>query len=118
MFNKMRVMLYVDDVQVISDFWQKYVKAEVAETNALPDDFKNIVLQVGTQMQLSLFDKTFIEKYSPEVLGNTPSLMLFSDDFEALHDAIPGALDIMENNSQQTFAFPDPEGNYFVIAKA
>ncbi|SUP52810.1 Uncharacterised protein [Weissella viridescens] len=52
------------------------------------------------------------------MLGNTPSLMLFSDDFEALHDAIPGALDIMENNGQQTFAFPDPEGNYFVIAKA
>ncbi|SUP52809.1 Uncharacterised protein [Weissella viridescens] len=40
MFNKMRVMLYVDDVQVISDFWQKYVKAEIAETNALPDDLK------------------------------------------------------------------------------
>ena len=103
MFNKMRVMLYVDDVQVISDFWQKYVKDEVAETNALPDDFKNIVLQVGTQMQLSLFDKTFIEKYSPEVLSSSPSLMLFSDDFETLHDAIPGALDIMENNESANF---------------
>ncbi|RRG18729.1 glyoxalase [Weissella viridescens] len=118
MFSSMRVMLYVDDVVAISDFWQQYAKAEVVETNSLPDGFQNIVLQVGKQTQLSLFDKKFIEKYSPEVLGNTPSLMLFSEDFETLHEAIPGALDVMENNGQQTFAFPDPEGNYFVIAKA
>ncbi|WP_243676943.1 hypothetical protein [Secundilactobacillus collinoides] len=59
------------------------------------------------------------KKYSPEVLGTTgPSLMIFRDDFEALHAKLKSAGDITDVGGQLTFNFQDPDGNYYVIAKA
>ncbi|WP_048000152.1 VOC family protein [Lactiplantibacillus herbarum] len=117
MISKMRVMLYVDDVSVINDFWQQAIGATVVETLALPEQYQGIVLAVTDEIELALFPKAFIRKFSPEVLHGTPSLMLFSDAFKTLHQQIPGAGAIVDNNGTLTFNFADPEGNYFVIAK-
>jgi len=117
MINKVRVMLYVDDVNMIKDFWQQAVSATVVETLALPERYQGIVLAITPEIELALFPKAFIRKFSPEVLHGTPSLMLFSDAFETLHQQIPTAGDIIDNNGTLTFNFADPEGNYFVIAK-
>ena len=44
--------------------------------------------------------------------------MFFSDNFDRLHDDILSAGEISEVNGVLTFNFMDPEGNYFVVAKA
>jgi len=44
--------------------------------------------------------------------------MIFTDHLEELHAKIPGALPIDKSTGTATFAFPDPEGNYFVFAQA
>lgn len=116
--QKMRTMLYVDDVEQIVQFWQDDLGAKVVEVNTLPDDFNNIVLEVAPNVELSFFAKAFIRQYSPEVLGSTPSLMFYSKDFKALHDRLTTAGEIVENAGTATFNFRDPEGNYFVIAQA
>ena len=117
MISKTRIMLYPDNVQVVSSFWQDFFQAEIIETQKLPDSHLNITLRLNDTVELSLFPKEFIAKYSPEILSNTPSLMLFSNQFEELHQRIPGALEIMSHNGLESFPFPDPEGNYFVVAK-
>ncbi|MCW0953861.1 glyoxalase [Weissella ceti] len=115
MIAKMRTMLYVDDVEKVASFWINLGAVEIERT-ALPDDSVNLVVQLSDQVELSFFTKSFIEAFSPEVLGNTPSLMLFTDKLVTLHAKIPNALPITTQNGLESFAFPDPEGNYFVFA--
>lgn len=116
--QKMRTMLYVDDVEQVVQFWQDELGAEVIEVNAMPDGSNNVVVNIAPNVELSFFAKSFIRRYSPEVLGNTPSLMFYSKDFKALHDRLATEGEIVENAGTATFNFRDPEGNYFVIAQA
>lgn len=84
----------------------------------MSDNYTSYTLSISQEFELALFSKAFIEKYSPEVLGSTPPIMFFSNNFEALHNTISNVGDIVEHNEIFTFNFPDPEGNYFVMAKA
>ncbi|WP_125574323.1 VOC family protein [Levilactobacillus huananensis] len=115
--EKMRTMLYVDDVEETAQWWQDNLGATVVEVNVLPDESHNIVLTMAPGAELSFFSKAFIRQYSPEVLGSTPSLMFFVKDFEALHDRLTTAGAIADNNGMLTFNFRDPEGNYFAVGQ-
>ena len=117
MINQVRIMLYVDDVIKISKFWQDKLAGKVIATEVLPDGSQNIILQLTRDVQLSLFSKEFIKKFSPEVITNHPSLMIFTTNFEELHQKLAAQTEIMKINQTETFNFQDPEGNYFVIAK-
>jgi len=116
--NKTRIMLYVTDVDQTVNFWQENFALPIVATNALPDGSQNIVLQMNAGTELSFFSRDFIKKFSPEVLDDVPSLMFFSDNFDALHEKLAGATPIADNNGLPTFAFPDPDGRYFAVAKA
>lgn len=111
--NQTRVMLYVEDVQVIRDFFVSNLGAQVVETISLPDNYTNVNLAVTPELSLGLFPKAFIAKYSPEVLGPVPSLMFYTDKFDALYEKLGEGREKMND----TFNFADPEGNYYVIAK-
>lgn len=115
--KKTRIMLYVEDVDQAVKFWQDYFDAKIETISSLPDNFKTIVLTIGPGMELAFFAKAFIAKYSPEVMGSTPSLMFFSDNFDALHATLPNAGEVVDNNGTLTFNFTDPDGNYFVVAQ-
>jgi len=116
--QKTRIMLYVDNVVTQVKFWQDNFNAKINEISPLPNERQNIVLTISPEVELSFFPKSFIAEYSPEVLGNTPSLMFFSSDFKALHERLPTAGEIVDNNGTLTFNFADPEGHYFVVAEA
>ena len=81
------------------------------------DDSTNIVVQLSPAIELSLFTTSFIKRYSPEVSQTTPSLMLFSDEFEQLHKRLPNTGHIINNNGVRTFNFADPEAHFFVVAE-
>jgi len=116
--NKTRIMLYVKDVDRVVKFWQDNFDLPLVATNALPDGSQNIVLQMNAGTELSFFSRAFIQSHSPEVLDNVPSLMFFSKNFETLHEQLAGATPIADNKGLSTFAFPDPDGRYFAMAKA
>ncbi|MGX6428700.1 VOC family protein [Levilactobacillus yonginensis] len=116
--QKTRVMLYVDNVALVVKFWRESFETTTVAESLLPDGSTNIVLAVPFGVELSFFSNEFIKKYSPEVLGNQPSIMFFSDDFEGLHERLAGATPISDDNGQPAFGFPDPEGHYFAIGKA
>ncbi|MFC6261783.1 VOC family protein [Levilactobacillus fujinensis] len=115
--QKTRIMLYVTDVDRTVRFWQTYFALPVAETMSLPDGSQNVVLTLNAGTELSLFARSFIATYSPEVLNNVPSLMLFGERFEELHDELPGATEIVDDNGQRAFGFPDPDGTYFAVGQ-
>ena len=74
-------------------------------------------MQLSPEFELGIFPKVFVQRFSPEVLGTTPSIIFFTDQFEEIYQKIENTGEIMENNGVETFNFSDPEGNYFVIGK-
>lgn len=116
MISNTRLMLYVNDLEANKKFWTQHFDAKLIEEMSLPDNFVAYILQMSESFEMALFPLEFIKKYSPEVASNKPSVMFFSDKFEQLHKAIEGAGDIIDNNGTLTFNFPDPDGNYYVVA--
>lgn len=117
MISKIRIMIYGNDIDKLSEFWKFNFNANIIETNELPDGFTNKVLSLTPTIELSLFNKEFIKKYSPEVIDAVPSLMIYTNEFDELHNRLTTAGDVMEIDGIPTFNFTDPEGNYFVVAK-
>lgn len=118
MMQKTRIMLYVQDVDLVVTFWRENFDLPEVATTRLPDGSRNVVLALNAGTELSFFSRAFIQRVSPEVADNVPSLLLFSDHFEALHAKLAKATPIVEAQGQPTFSFPDPEGTYFAVAKA
>jgi len=115
---KTRIMLYVDDVDMGVEFWTEEFGGKVVARQTLNGGYQNVVVGVSNEVELSIFPKDYVRIYSPEVPETVPSLMFFSDDFNHLHDELLSAGEITEVNGTLTFNFQDPEGNYFVVAKA
>lgn len=117
MIGKTRVMLYAENVEVLSQSFVETLGATVSETIELPEEFQSTIVQLSPEFELGIFPKVFVQRFSPEVLGTTPSIIFFTDQFEEIYQKIENAGEIMENNGVETFNFSDPEGNYFVIGK-
>lgn len=117
MIGKTRVMLYAENVEVLSQFFVETLGATVSETIELPEEFQSTIVQLSPEFESGIFPKVFVQRFSPEVLGTTPSIIFFTDQFEEIYQKIENAGEIMENNGVETFNFSDPEGNYFVIGK-
>lgn len=117
MIGKTRVMLYAENVEVLSQFFVETLGATVSETIELPEESQSTIVQLSPEFELGIFPKVFVQRFSPEVLGTTPSIIFFTDQFEEIYQKIENAGEIMENNGVETFNFSDPEGNYFVIGK-
>ncbi|TGD21329.1 glyoxalase [Companilactobacillus suantsaicola] len=115
---KTRIMLYVDSVDMSVEFWTEEFGGQVVARQTLNGGYQNVIVAVSSEVELSIFPRDYIRVYSPEVDETVPSLMFFSDNFDRLHDDILSAGEISEVNGVLTFNFMDPEGNYFVVAKA
>lgn len=73
--NQIKIMLYVTDVEESSKFWQKIGFVE-KERDAVDG---TLVVEIApsetAETMIVLYDLAFIQQHSPEVAGNTPSLM-------------------------------------------
>ncbi|MGM0241159.1 glyoxalase [Enterococcus sp. AZ103] len=116
--KKIRIMFCVQNVETISQFWQEKLGAELIENQPLPKGLSNAILKISGEIEFVIFPRDFIAEVSPEVLDSTPSLMLYREDFEELHERLNPSAELMTVDQTATFNFTDPEGNYFVIAKA
>lgn len=110
-------MLYRDDPQAVATWWQMTLEATPVTILALPGGETAPVLAVGG-IELAFFSRAFIAKYSPEVAAMEPSVMLYATDFEALHNRLPGAGEIVTAAGIRAFNLADPEGHYFAIGEA
>lgn len=119
MINRATVMLYVDDVEKATDFWQHGFNVSHLETIQLPDNYLSVKLFLKDQFALQLFDKEFIQKFSPEVATNSPSILFSAEDIITLHNQLkkisPFVSDISEQNGNKHFNFSDNDNNYFAV---
>lgn len=121
MLNRIDIMLYVDDVAGCAAFWQEGLDGKIVSQETMPDDSLQVTIELFETVHLVLFDRRFIEKYSSEVAGNVPSLLLKVSNLEAYHQRLQKlgsqVNPIEKRDGQRSFSFADPDNNYFVLSE-
>ncbi|EPH96845.1 MULTISPECIES: VOC family protein [unclassified Enterococcus] len=117
--NEVKIMLYVDDVEANSNFWQSigFTELERVEMEG------TLIIEIGAsenaQAKLVLYDREFIEQHSPEVASNSPSLMFHSeaifDLYKTMKENNVTVGEMVQLGEEYVFNFSDPDGNYFAV---
>ncbi|MGM0219932.1 VOC family protein [Enterococcus sp. AZ126] len=118
--NQIKIMLYVTNVEESSKFWQKIGFVE-KERDAVDG---TLVVEISptenADTMIVLYDLEFIQQHSPEVAGNTPSLMFFADDVMALYKRMKEAGvrvgELVQLPTGLVFNFADNDENYFAVS--
>ncbi|ALS01301.1 glyoxalase [Enterococcus silesiacus] len=118
--NQIKIMLYVTNVEESSKFWQKIGFVE-KERDAVDGTLVvEIAPSESAETMIVLYDLAFIQQHSPEVAGNTPSLMFFADDVIALYkkmkDAGVRVGELVQLPTGLVFNFADNDENYFAVS--
>ncbi|MGX7244704.1 VOC family protein [Enterococcus quebecensis] len=118
--NQIKIMLYVTNVEESSKFWQKigFVEKERDEVDG------TLVVEIApsedADTSIVLYDLEFIQQHSPEVAGNTPSLMFFADDvmklYKNMKDAGVRVGELVQLPTGLVFNFADNDENYFAVS--
>lgn len=121
MLKELEIMLYVKDVAGSAAFWQEGLGGKIISQQTMPDDSLQVTVELFEAVHLVLFDRDFIEKYSPEVVDNVPSLLLKVTDLDSYHERLqklsPTVNPITDQGGRRLFNFADPENNYFVLSE-
>ena len=120
MLQSMNLMIYVDDVEKVAAFFEQAAGTPRISEETMIDGSKMITVPILPEASLQFYSRAFIQKYSPEVALNSPSI-IFVDDLASAHARLlqMGATvnEIVLVGSQQTFNFADPEGNWYAVAE-
>ncbi|MBM2658085.1 VOC family protein [Staphylococcus pseudoxylosus] len=117
-----QVMLYVDDQAKSVEFWTDILGFVVVSEEEMAEGFKAIEVAPNHNVEtsISIIEKEFMEKYSPEVSVTTPSLMFKEKDLDALYEKLKEkgltGHDIIEMSGTRVFNFQDGQGNYFAVS--
>ncbi|MEB7784233.1 VOC family protein [Mammaliicoccus sciuri] len=116
------VMLYVDNLDKAVNFWTDILEFIIIEESPLQDGFKSfsVAPNKNSATSISLIEKEFMKKYSPDVSLETPSLMFKENNFDALYAKLKRenltGHDIIEMSGSRVFNFHDGQGNYFAVS--
>lgn len=117
--NKVQLMLYVDDVVKARDFWLSLDFTLVEEQEMDGTLVVEVALAGENQIHFVIYDREFIERHSPEVATNSPSLMFFSDDVFGLYKKVQEQEvtvgEMVQLGEQLIFNFSDTDGHFFAV---
>lgn len=120
--NQIKIMLYVTDVEASAQFWKKIGFVEKQREAVDGTLVVEIAPSDKAETQLVLYELAFIQQHSPEVAGNTPSLMFFAEDILGLYQKMRSAGvqvgEMIQLPTGLVFNFVDNDGNYFAVSGA
>lgn len=113
-----QVMLYVDDVAAVKQFWTEKAGFVVVEEK---EDSVEIAPSKDAQTSLVLFNRKEVEALEPELNFETPSIMFETEDAKKLYqqfkDASIAVGELVTIEMGTVFNFADVEGNYFAVVE-
>ncbi len=122
MINKIgQVMLYVNNQDESRDFWSEKLGFEVIaeETNG-PMKWIEVAPK-GAATSIVLHSKEFVAKMNPEMNLGAPSIMFYTENFDALYSDLKNRNikvgEIVELPFGRVFNFADNEENYFAVSE-
>lgn len=116
-----KVMIYVKDPRAVADFWIDKIgfteiKVDRHETGILSVE---ITCNSMSDASIVLFDRSIVEKMSPELNLSTPSILFSSYDVVDMRNRLinngVNVGKIVKMGDSMTFNFSDIEGNYFAV---
>lgn len=116
-----QVMLYVNDQDQAVQFWTEKVGFIVVseDNNGHGMKWIEIAPAQGAQTSFVLHNKQLIAEMQPELNLGTPSIMLFSDNLDALYEDFKNkgitVGDVVTMPGVRVFNFADDENNYFAV---
>jgi len=116
-----QIMLYVNNQDEAVNFWTENVGFSVIseEDNGQGMRWIEIAPTKDAETTIILHNKEFIAKMSPELNLGTPSLLLFTENLDKLHENLSNKNitvgEIVNMPSGRVFNFADREENYFAI---
>lgn len=114
-----QVMLYVNDQEQSKAFWTEKMGFVVVAD--IDNGMRAITVAPSEEAQTSivLHDKKVIEKMQPELNLQTPSLMFYATDLDALYEKFKTLNvtvgELVNMPFGKVFNFADEENNYFAI---
>lgn len=116
-----KVMIYVKDPRAVADFWIDKIdfteiKVDTHETGILSVE---LTCNNMSDASIVLFDRSIVEKMSPELNLGTPSILFSSYDVMDMRNRLinngVSVGEVVEMGDSITFNFSDIEGNYFAV---
>src|SRR5690625_1909919 len=116
-----QVMLYIEDLDKGKRFWTEKLNFTVLKDNMDDHGMRSIEIKPNKEgSSIVLIDKQFVTEMEPEINLETPSLMFFAEDLEALYSEMSEKnvtlvkLVVMPSG-EKVFNFADDEENYFAV---
>ncbi|MDU5334815.1 VOC family protein [Enterococcus sp.] len=121
MFNEqVKVILYANDVQKASNFWQSLGFVEISFDELDGSQVAEVVMSENSTTHLVIYDREFIEKNDDEATEPSPALIFGSDDVMSLYKKLQKIDvrlgDLAQIGDELVFNFVDADGNYFVVS--
>jgi len=116
-----KVMIYVKNPRAVADFWINKIgfteiKADTHETGILSVELTHNIM---SDASIVLFDRSIVEKMSPELNLGTPSILFSSYDVMDMRNRLinngVNVGEVMRMGDSLTFNFSDIENNYFAV---
>ena len=118
--SSVQIMLYVKDTKKAKDFWcDKMGFVLVDSFNDIGDVSYVVSPSIYSDVRFVIHNKEIIEKLSPEISTNCPSILLNTSNleqtFEILRNKNVNINPIQDVGKFFVCNFSDEEGNYFAI---
>jgi lactoylglutathione lyase len=116
-----QIMLYVNNQEEAVKFWTETVGFTVIseEDNGQGMRWIEIAPTSKSETSIVLHNKELIAKMQPELNLGTPSLLLFTENLDALYDDLKSKQvtvgEMVTMPSGRVFNFADHEDNYFAV---
>lgn len=116
-----QIMLYVNNQDEAKKFWTEKVGFTVISEEDNGQGMKWIEIAPTAQAETSivLHNKELISKMQPELNLQTPSLLLFTENLDALYEDLQSKQvkvgDLVTMPTGRVFNFADSEDNYFAV---
>lgn len=116
-----QIMLYVNDQEATSKFWEEKLGFQIvsAEDNGQGMKWIEMAPSKDAQTTIVLHDKQLIASLEPELHLGTPSLMFYTEDIDTLFKEYTNKNiqvgDLVNMPGGRVFNFADNEGNYFAV---
>lgn len=115
------VMIYVNDVRKVADFWIEKVNFSEVQVMEMEGKLLGVELMPydNSDATITLYDKEFVKANSDVPDLATPSILFSTNDINDMQAKLKAAgvevSDVTDMGGMLSINFPDPENNYFAV---
>lgn len=115
-----KTMLYVPDVAAEKEFWSKMGFVIIKEQEVLGFPSFEMKISPEAECYFVVYDRAFIEQYSPELLNHQPNMIFFTPHIEMIYQLVKyvsPAVSDLNQVPEKNFSFESPSGYFYTVCE-